>query len=253
MSITHRAFRAAAIFAAVVGIVAAIARTIIVAQLASTPAGRRPELSAYDARALSVLVRVSQLTPGSPEYVNSQRQVVRISNKYVEHARFTYAHMIAGILILVLAPFQFNRGLRNRHRRLHRWTGRAILTLVLVSAISAIFFGVFDAKAPPLERPTIALFGSLFLFAAARAFVAIRMRDIVRHREWMIRMLGMAIAIGTMRIVSIGVAFLVRASWNTQFVLSMWVGWLISVIAAELWIRHTRPVPIRAPAQTVVA
>ena len=253
MSILRRAFLGVVIVAAAVGIVAAIMRTIVVAQLASLPVDRRPELAAYDASALRLSTRVQGLPAGSPGYESLHREVVRASNKYVEHSRFTFAHMITGILILVLAPFQFNRGLRNRNRRLHRWTGRVILVLVLVSSISAFFFGVFDPIAPPIEQPTIALFSSLFLFAAARAFIAIRRRDIARHREWMIRMIAMAIGIGTVRLVSVGIVLLVRATFVTQFVLSMWIGWVLSIALAELWIRHTRPSAIPASAQAIAA
>lgn len=246
MSRTHRAFRVAVISAAAVGIVAAVIRIVIVATILATPAERRPELSAYDARALDMLFRMSNLVPGSPDYVRTHDEVVRMSAKYVAHSRYTFTHMATGILILVLAPFQFNRELRNRHRRLHRWTGRCILVLVLLSSVSAIFFGVFDPKAPALERPTIAIFSALFLVAATRAFTAIRVRDIARHREWMIRMIAMAVGIGTVRIVSLPVVLLRGGSWDTNLVLSMWIGWLLSIVAAEVWIRHTRPAPIAA-------
>lgn len=253
MSRVHRAFRIAVISAAVVGIVAAVIRIVIVATMLSIPAERRPELSAYDALALDLLYQMSNMVPGSPDHVRTHDEVVRMSAKYVAHPRFTYTHMVTGILLLVLAPFQFNRELRNRHRRLHRWTGRFILVLVLLSSASAIFFGVLDPGAPALERPSIAIFSAFFLIAATRAFTAIRVRDIARHREWMIRMIAIAVGIGTVRIVSFPVVLLHGGAGDTNLLISMWIGWLLSIGAAEVWIRHTRPASSVTPADAVHA
>ena len=38
-----------------------------------------------------------------------------------------YAHIVAGGLALVVGPFQFWRGLRDRHRKVHRVLGRVYL------------------------------------------------------------------------------------------------------------------------------
>ena len=229
----------ATIAVACVGLISAVIRTLLVAGMISTPPAHRPELAPYDEKALAVLVWLSRANPAF-EYASMREGVIGTSSKYVEHSRHTFAHMVPGILILVLAPFQFNAGLRQRNRRLHRWTGRFMLVMVLFSAWTAIYFGVINPGTAALERPTIAIFGALFLFAAARALYAIRIRDIPTHREWMIRMIAMAIGIGTVRVLSIPVAFLIHVPWETNFVLSMWLGWFVTLAAAEYWIRHTR-------------
>ena len=242
----YRALRAGAIVVAVVGVVSASLRTYVVASIRATPAPRRLELSAYDERALTALVAVSRLDTASDEYARIRGKIVGLSDKYVEHSWKTYAHMIPGILLLMLAPLQFNASLRRRRPRLHRWTGRFLLVMVLFSGGTAIYFGVVNPGIhPTIERPSLAMFSGLFLFAAARAFYAIRVRDIATHREWMIRMLAMALGIGTVRLVSIPVAFLSRARWESNFMFSMWLGWIITLAAAEFWIRHTRPAVAR--------
>ena len=42
--------------------------------------------------------------------------------------------------------------------------------------------------------------GGLFLAAAARGYIAIRRHQVARHREWMIRLVALALAISTVRI-----------------------------------------------------
>jgi hypothetical protein len=236
--------RATAIALAIVGIFAAVVRTVVVAQTLATPVGDRPELSAYDEKAIGLLFSLSGIEPGSAEGTRTRGDIVRMGEKYVDHARYTFAHMLPGILILLLAPLQFSAEVRRRHVRIHRWSGRLVLVMVVLVAISGFRFGVVDSNVPALERPTIVIFSGLFLFAAARAFVAIRAHDVRRHREWMIRMVAMAVGIGAVRVVSLPLLLLVRARWETTFVLSMWVGWVLSIGAAELWIRHTRRHPV---------
>ena len=80
-----------------------------------------------------------------------------------------------------------------------------------------------------------------------RAFVAIRNGQVALHREWMIRAFSVLIGISTIRVV--GIAFdltLTPAGYGPRelFALSLWTGWIISLGAAELWIRRSRGSPI---------
>jgi hypothetical protein len=77
----------------------------------------------------------------------------------------------------------------------------------------------------------------------AKGYLAIRHREIARHREWMIRVFALAIAISTVRIVAglLDIALApVGVSPRTLFVISLWTGWIVTITAAELWIRHSR-------------
>lgn len=90
----------------------------------------------------------------------------------------------------------------------------------------------------------IAVFGGLFLIAICRAFLAIRRHQVARHREWMIRVFAIAIAVSTVRVVA-GLLDVVLTPAGFRppalFVLSLWTGWLITLGVAESWIRYTRP------------
>ena len=108
-----------------------------------------------------------------------------------------------------------------------------------------------------LKAIAIALFGGLFLTAISRAFIAIRRHQVARHREWMIRAFAIAIGVSTVRVV--GAVFdvtLTPAGIRPPqiFVLSIWVGWVITLGAAEAWVRYTRPRsrPLVMPASAAV-
>jgi uncharacterized membrane protein len=230
----------AAILLSLLGIVAATMRATIVARTLATPVQNRPELSASDSRALALLQRGLGAEPGSPDYDKARSDFIRLAGRYVAHPVYSFMHLVPGALILLLAPLQFSNRVRRRYLRFHRWSGRVLLVMLLFVAISAVYLGVVDPQLAALERPTIAIFTTLFLFVAARAYIAIRRRDVARHREWMIRMFAMATGIATVRLFDIGLVLSVRASPETLGILAMWLGWLVTLAVAETWIRYTR-------------
>ena len=201
--------------------------------------------AAFERRTVKDIAALYALEPGSPELARLERVIPESSANLVEHPRATFAHMIPGALLLLLAPFQFSRRLRTRHPAVHRWNGRFLLSLVAVAGASGIFLGLAKPFGGAIESGASALFGGLFLLAATRGFIAIRRRDVLRHREWMIRLFTLAAAISVIRVFGmLGIfAFGTEALTARGFGLMLWVGWLVSMLAAELWILRTRARP----------
>src|SRR5581483_10431824 len=50
-----------------------------------------------------------------------------MDESFARYRLLTMIHIIPGLFFVVLAPFQFVRGLRSRRPRLHRWMGRVVL------------------------------------------------------------------------------------------------------------------------------
>jgi uncharacterized membrane protein YozB (DUF420 family) len=88
------------------------------------------------------------------------------------------------------------------------------------------------------------VFAAFFLFALCKAFWHIRRREISLHREWMIRAFAIGLAVATIRPI-IGIFFATsRFSGLTPyqfFGTAFWIGFALHAIAAESWIRWTRP------------
>jgi hypothetical protein len=88
------------------------------------------------------------------------------------------------------------------------------------------------------------LVGTLFLVAIVRAFRAIRRRDPVRHREWMLRAFGVMVAVPATRVMGaiLDVAFAPTGiSSASLFVVDLWITWPLVIGTTEWWIRYTRP------------
>lgn len=171
-------------------------------------------------------------------------EVARMDSSFAAHPRLTLLHVVPGALFLLLAPLQFSSRIRSRNPALHRWSGRILLPLLVVTLVPGMYFGIRIPYGGPGEAVAVAVFGGALLVSIVIAFVAIRRRQIARHREWMIRVFAFVVAIATQRLAFAAIDAALTPSGvapPTQFVLSVWTAWIVTLGAAEAWIRYTRP------------
>ena len=116
--------------------------------------------------------------------------------------------------------------------------------LGLVVGISALGISFRIAIGGINEIAATVLFDLLFLFCLVKGWRCARRRDYTRHREWMIRMFGIALGIATTRPI-MGVFFatsrLTGLTPRQFFGTAFWLGFTLTLVAAESWINYTRP------------
>lgn len=159
------------------------------------------------------------------------------------HPFVTALHVLPAVVFMTLAPFQFSSTLRARCLRLHRWSGRALVLLGIPLGISGLFFGLTTPFGGTLEASGVAFAGALFLGSLISAFIAIRAGDVNGHRIWMTRAFAVALSIATMRVVLLVLMPLTGAPVQSLFGLGVWLGFLLTVGAAEWWLRHENATP----------
>ena len=227
----RRALWCGVVILVLIGVATAIARAVFLDDLVTRGERFRQQ-------------RLSTLQRSDPFWAERREEVRRFDGRFAAHPILTLLHVLPGGILLTLAPFQFSRRIRSRHIQFHRWSGRVLILTTFVVVLTALYFGVLMPYGGTSEVIATALFGGFCLAAVCRAFLAIRRRQVARHREWMIRAFAIAIGIPTIRVVG-GVfdIVLTPAGYRSPeiFVLSFWTGWLITLGAAELWIRYTRP------------
>jgi len=159
---------------------------------------------------------------------------------FERHALLTLAHILPGLVFVVLGPFQFIAGLRKRRPALHRWMGRVFLADAFLIGVTALVMSPQMAIGGALEIAATFFFGLLFLFALGRAFAAIRARRVAEHRRWMIRAYAIGLGVATVRPI-VGVFFatsrITHLTPHDFFGIAFWLGFIISIAAAEVWIR----------------
>lgn len=154
----------------------------------------------------------------------------------------TAAHVSAGILLVLLLPLQFSSRVRRRWPKIHRWMGRGLIVIGLFVSITA-WSMTFGAIGGWIESAATVTFNTLFLLFLGIGFFHIRNRNILRHREWMIRAFAVLLGVATTRPV-MGVFFatsrLTKLSPHDFFGYAFWIGFTLNLVAAELWIRSSR-------------
>ena len=115
---------------------------------------------------------------------------------------------------------------------------RILIGLGAVVGFSALVMSFTMNIGGVSETAATTLFAILFLAFLSLGFWNIRRRRIALHREWMIRAFGVALGVATTRPI-IGAFFAAgRLSPHEFFGAAFWLGFTITLIAAEVWIQY---------------
>jgi hypothetical protein len=159
---------------------------------------------------------------------------------FARHRGLTLAHIIPAAFYITLLPFQFANRLRARFPRLHRWNGRVLVGLGAYVAITALVMSFTMAIGGANESAATALYAVLLLFFLYKGFRTALTRRFSEHREWMVRAYGVTLGISVTRPI-VGAFFAARRLQPQQFFgTAFWLGFTISLLAAEGWLIRTR-------------
>jgi uncharacterized membrane protein len=151
-----------------------------------------------------------------------------------------FLHALAGFTFGLMGPLQFTRALRGRFDRLHRAAGRAFVVAGAGLGLSAlVLLARVESVSTALLDTARGLAGAALLVALALGMHAIRSRDLVRHRAWMIRAYAIGMGSGTVALVFFPI-YLVTGEppigLSADLVVTGW--WVFNVLIAELIIRQ---------------
>ncbi|MEV6825194.1 DUF2306 domain-containing protein [Amycolatopsis sp. NPDC051102] len=153
-------------------------------------------------------------------------------------------HIFGASIFCVLGAFQFVPGLRRR--RWHRVAGRLLVPCGLVAALSGLWM-TLGYDRPPGDGDLLTVFRLVFGTAMAVSIVlatlAIRRRDVRRHRVWMTRGYAIGLGAGTQVLTHLPWTLLVGVPGEVTRAMLMAAGWVINLVVAE-WALRRRP-PVR--------
>ncbi len=162
-----------------------------------------------------------------------------------------FVHAFSGGIALLLGPFQFLSGLRQRRPNLHRWLGRIYLVSILLGGLSAFLI------APGMISGLVGEFGLislaiLWLWTGFMAYSNIRAGNTAAHHEWMIRNYALTFAAATLRL-WLGILIATQlpslqtkyaGNFDALFVevyrVVMWISWVPNLIVAEMIVQRHR-------------
>jgi uncharacterized membrane protein len=151
-----------------------------------------------------------------------------------------YTHITFGGLALLSGCTQFLSGFREKNLRLHRNLGKVYVTSVLLSG-SAGFGVAFAASAGAIAQMGFAALGFLWLYTTAKAFLAIKRRDIAEHQNWMIRSYALCFGAVTLRLWMPLLLGALGMSFGIAYPIIAWISWVPNLLVAEWIIRRAKP------------
>ena len=163
-------------------------------------------------------------------------------------------HVAFAIIMIFLGPLQFWTGFPMRYLGLHAWFGRVFLVTGTYVASTAMYMGLHPRTGGIVMGIGLSLNGLLWLAAAAMAYYAIRLGNVVQHKEWMIRTYVLACnGIVGDRILADIPALTRRIGSDAVNDLEGWLLWALPLMVAEVVIqmrklrRTRRPVKVTNP------
>ena len=154
-----------------------------------------------------------------------------LCDRFANHPLSTYSHLIGSAVALTLGAFQVNNRLRSKHLRIHRLTGKIYLVGVLVGAPGA--FGLaLVSEGGLVTHFGFGLLAVLWFGTTARAFYAIRHRDIIVHRAWMIRSYALCLAAVTLRLY-LPMSMAAGLPTDQAYQAISWLCWVPNLIVVE--------------------
>jgi uncharacterized membrane protein len=159
-------------------------------------------------------------------------------------------HLASVIVYAVLGAFQFSAAFRRRRPGWHRAAGRLLVLVGLVVALSALWLTLFYPRTEGGDLLYLfrLLAGSGMAVSLVLGYLAIRRRDIRRHRAWMTRAYAFALGAGT-QVFTLGIGESLLGHGDLNTALLQGAGWAINLAVAEGLIRRW---PARRPTHTAV-
>ena len=109
-------------------------------------------------------------------------------------------HVVCGLFAVLLGPLQFSSRIRRDYLPFHRIAGRVYVVTVLLGAIAGLGMASSVGKQSAAYALGLSGLAVAWITTTGMAFVAIRRKNIVQHKQWMVRSYVVTFAFVTFRL-----------------------------------------------------
>lgn len=144
-----------------------------------------------------------------------------------------YFHIVSGMLVLLIGPFQFLQEFRNKYLPMHRLFGKIYVYGILVIAAPTGMIMAFYAEG---GLPSSIAFGAMsvaWFVTTLMAVIRIKQGDIESHRLWMMRSYAMSFAAVTLRLLVPLFSMFILDNKDLITMSTAWLSWLLNLLVAE--------------------
>jgi len=173
--------------------------------------------------------------------VHTDVAFLRIKQDYISMQHYKYAffiHAYTAILALPAGFTQFFLFIRNKFPWIHAVTGYIyVSTILLFAAPSGFIIGIY-ANGGLYAQIAFLLLAILWFWFTLRAVLSIRKRNIVAHKQWMIRSFALTLSAITLRAWKYIIVALFHPRPMDVYQIVAWLGWVLNLILAEILIYY---------------
>ena len=146
-----------------------------------------------------------------------------------------YTHIFAGMFCIIAALTQFSTYILKKRKAIHIWMGKIYVLVVLIIGAPTGLYMSFFAKGSFWERMLFMFMAVYWFFTTAKGLQTIKVKNVLAHKNWMIRSYSMAMTAVTFRIYHILFDYYgVDHLYNYE--ISLWISVLGNMLAAEYFI-----------------
>jgi len=146
------------------------------------------------------------------------------------------AHVVAGSIALLIAPWQVAGQVRRRRPGLHRALGRVYAAAVLVAGTAALPMAL-HSSAGPIAGAGFGALGVAWMACTGLGVQAARSGRMGEHRRWMLRSVALTFAAVTLR-VYLPLPGLVGWDPVEGYKAIAWACWVPNLVLVETWLRR---------------
>ena len=146
-----------------------------------------------------------------------------------------YIHIFAGMFCITAALTQFSSYLLKKRKNIHIWMGKIYVLVVLVLGAPTGIYMSFFAKGSFLERLLFMFMACYWFFSTMRGLQSIKEKNVLAHKNWMIRSYSMAMTAVTFRIYHI-LFYYYGVDHLHNYEISLWISVLGNMLVAEYFI-----------------
>lgn len=152
-----------------------------------------------------------------------------------------YIHIFAGMWCISAALLQFSSYILKKRKKIHVWSGKIYVFVVLVLGAPTGMYMSFFAKGSMAERMLFMFMAIVWFITTVRGLQAVHERNIISHKNWMIRSYTMAMTAVTFRIYHI-VFYLLEWNHTDNYEVSLWISVVGNILAAEyiIWRKNKK-------------
>lgn len=146
-----------------------------------------------------------------------------------------YIHIFAGMFCIIAALTQFSSSLLKKRKNIHIWMGKIYVFVVIVLGAPTGLYMSFFAKGSFLERFLFMFMAIFWLYTTIKGLQSIKQKNVLAHKNWMIRSYSMAMTAVTFRIYHL-LFYYYGVDHLHNYEVSLWISVLGNMLIAEYFI-----------------